>query len=120
MERKCVECNELLHGRSDKKFCSDACRNAYNNKIKSVNGSQVVRKINGILKKNRNILATLNPKGKTTLHKSKLMKKGFDFDYITNMYITKTGTVYYFCYDHGYLPLDHDFYMLVIRQSEIV
>jgi len=113
-----MECNERLHGRSDKKFCSDACRNTYNNKLKSVNESKFVRKINGILKKNRNILAALNPKGKTTLHKSTLMKKGFDFGYITHMYTTKTGTVYYFCYDHGYLPLDHDFYMLVIRRSE--
>ena len=37
MEKRCLECNDVLHGRSDKKFCSDACRNTYNNKKKSIN-----------------------------------------------------------------------------------
>jgi len=113
MEKSCLECSELLHGRSDKKFCSDACRNAYNNKIKSTGDNLYVRKINGILKRNRNIMVGLNPEGKVKLHKSKLVKNGFDFGYYTNTYTTKAGTVYFFCYDQGYLPLDNDFYMLV-------
>jgi hypothetical protein len=95
MEKKCLECSDLLHGRTDKKFCSDACRNTYNNKLKSVAGSQYVRKINGILKRNRNIMAELNPEGKIRIHKSRLLKKSFDFGFITNLYTTKTGTVYY-------------------------
>jgi len=118
MESKCMECGDVLHGRTDKKFCSDACRNTYNNRLKSVAGNQYVRKINGILKKNRNIMADLNPAGKTRMHRSRLIKKGFDFGYVTNLYTTKTGTVYYFCYDQGYLPLDNDFYMLVSRKVE--
>ena len=32
-ERKCLECGTVLKGRSDKKFCSDYCRNTYNNKV---------------------------------------------------------------------------------------
>jgi hypothetical protein len=118
MERTCKECGEILHGRTDKKFCSDACRNTYNNKLKCVAGSQFVRKTNGILQKNRNILSGLNPDGKTRVHKTRLLKKGFDFGFITNIYTTKAGTVYYFCYDQGYLPLDNDFYMLVSRKEE--
>ena len=118
MERRCLECNDVLHGRTDKKFCSDACRNTYNNKLKSVAGSQYVRKVNGILSKNRNIMADLNPEGKTRVHKSRLTKRGFDFGFVTNLYTTKTGTVYYLCYDEGYLPLGNDFYMLVSRKKE--
>jgi hypothetical protein len=117
MEKRCLECNEVLHGRSDKKFCSDACRNTYNNKLKSVAGSLYVRKVNGILKRNRNIMAELNPDGKVSIHKSRLIKKGFDFGFMTNQYTTKTGTVYYFCYDQGYRLLDNDFYMLVSRNE---
>lgn len=117
MERKCIECNEILHGRSDKKFCSDACRNTYNNRLKSTTDNQYVRKINGILKKNRNILVELNPEGKTRLHKSRLEKKGYDFDFFTNTYTTKAGATYYFCYDQGYLLLDNDFIMLVRRYN---
>lgn len=118
MEKRCLECNDLLHGRSDKKFCSDACRNTYNNKLKSASGSSFVRKVNGILNKNRNIMAALNPEGKIRIHKSKLLKRGFDFGFVTNLYTTKAGSVYYFCYDQGYLPLENDFYMLVSRRVD--
>jgi hypothetical protein len=107
----------VLHGRSDKKFCSDACRNTYNNKKKSGAGSSFVRRINGILQRNRNIMSEMNPDGKTKVHKARLIKKGFDFGFITNIYTTKAGTVYYFCYDQGYLPLDNEFYMLVSRKT---
>ena len=117
MEKRCLECNDVLHGRTDKKFCSDACRNTYNNKKKSIAGNSYVRKVNGILCRNRNIMAELNPEGKSRVHKARLSKKGFDFDFVTNLYTTKAGTVYFFCYDQGYLPLDHDFYMLVSRNT---
>ena len=117
MEKRCLECNDVLHGRTDKKFCSDGCRNTYNNKKKSIAGNSYVRKVNGILCRNRNIMAELNPVGKSKVHRARLSKRGFDFGYVTNLYTTKTGTVYYFCYDQGYLPLDHDFYMLVSRNT---
>jgi len=118
MEKRCLECNELLHGRTDKKFCSDSCRNTYNNKKKSNAGNPYVRKINGILIKNRNIMAELNPDGKTSVHRAKLMNRGFDFGFVTNLYTTRSGAVYYFCYDQGYLPLERDYFMLVCRKQE--
>jgi hypothetical protein len=83
-----------------------------------VEGNQYIRKINGILKKNRNIMAGLNPEGKTRLHKSRLLKKGFDFGFVTSLYKTKAGTTYFFCYEQGYLPLDNDFYMLVRKTTD--
>jgi predicted nucleic acid-binding Zn ribbon protein len=117
MEKNCLECGDVLHGRTDKKFCSDACRNTYNNKKKSTAGIALVRRINGILIRNRNILATLNPGGKTSVHRVKLINSGFDFGFFTHHYTTKAGTVYYFCYDQGYLPLEHDYFMLVSRNT---
>jgi hypothetical protein len=48
--------------------------------------------------------------------RSKLIEKGFDFNYFTSIYTTKTGNVYYFVYDQGYLPLDGDYYALVKRE----
>ncbi|MBN1157956.1 MAG: hypothetical protein JXA61_01135 [Bacteroidales bacterium] len=117
MERKCLECGDPLHGRIDKKFCSDACRNTYHNRLKSSYGNNYIRRINGILMRNRNIMAGLNPQGKKSVHKSRLLKKGFDFTFFTSHYVTRTGTVYYFCYDQGYLPLENDFYMLVSRNT---
>lgn len=113
-EKTCPECNKPIFGRADKKFCSDMCRNSFNNKQ---NGSvnNMVRRVNGILKKNRRILEELNPKGKIKVQRSKLIANGFDFDYHTNTYKTKEGSVYFFCYEHGYLPLENDFCLLVKR-----
>ena len=47
-KRRCLECNEEIIGRSDKKFCDDQCRNAYNNK-KGSEKIMIVKKINKIL-----------------------------------------------------------------------
>ena len=32
-KRNCLECKDPVKGRIDKKFCSDYCRNAYNNSV---------------------------------------------------------------------------------------
>ena len=115
--KKCLDCGEPIKGRADKKFCSDLCRNNYNNKLNSDSVS-LVRNINNTLRKNRRIMEEMNPEGKTKTHKSKLLEKGFDFNYYTNIYKTQKGAVYYFCYDQGYLALDNDVYFLVHRRDE--
>lgn len=59
----------------------------------------------------------LNPFGKTKVPKKKLVDKGFNFNYFTSIYRTKTGNTYYFCYEQGYLPLEDDFYALVKNEK---
>ncbi len=76
-------------------------------------GKNLIRNINNRLRKNWRILEELNPNGKCTISKNKLDIKGFDFNYITEIYTTKAGKVYYFCYDQGYSVLENDLYMLV-------
>lgn len=114
MQRSCLECGEKIVGRTDKKFCSDYCRNAYNNNINK-DTNNLVRNINNSLRRNYRILGELNPTDKTKTSKTKLLAKGFNFEYFTSIYTTKAGTVYYFVYDQGYLPLEGDFYALVKR-----
>jgi len=113
-KRKCLECKEVIIGRSDKKFCSDQCRNVFNNKMNS-DPTNLVRNINNILRKNRRILQELNPKDKARVHKDKMLEKGFNFNYFTSIYKTQKGATYFFCYEYGYLPLDDNFYFLVIN-----
>jgi hypothetical protein len=48
-----------------------------------------------------------------------LISMGFNFRFFTNVYKTKQGNVYYFCYDHGYLPIDNDYFALVIREEYV-
>ncbi|MCG9791813.1 hypothetical protein [Flavobacterium algicola] len=110
--KNCLECGEKIIGREDKKFCSDGCRNAYNNKINK-DSNNYMRNINNKLRKNYRILSSLNKDGKSKTTKSKLLSLGFDFDYFTNILNTKTGNTYYFLYDQGYLLLENDFFMLV-------
>ena len=114
----CTHCEKILKGRSDKKFCDDYCRAAYNNDLKGP-ANNLVRNINNALGKNRRILQTYLKEEtemcKTT--KDKLLEKGFQFKYITHTYLNKKGNTYYFCYDLGYLPLDNDWFLLVKRSE---
>lgn len=112
----CLECENPVFGRVDKKFCSDACRNAYNNRANS-STTKLMRQINKTLVKNRRILMELNPNGKKKTHRDRLLKKGFDFDFFTNSYTTKAGDTYHFCYEQGYLELDEGYVLLVERNE---
>ena len=113
-KRSCPECGDPLIGRSDKKYCSDACRNSYNNRMNS-DSRNLVRNINNKLRKNYRILERINPNEKTKTTRAKMLDAGFDFNYFTSIYTTKAGTVYYFVYNQGYLPLEGDYYAVVKR-----
>ncbi|MGB5818472.1 MAG: hypothetical protein WBG90_03235 [Saonia sp.] len=116
MQKTCLECGEKITGRVDKKFCSDYCRNSYNNKINK-DSKNLIRNINNRLRKNYRVLDSFTLRdNKTKTTKNRLLDKGFDFDYFTNLYTTQKGTVYYFVYDLGYLPLENDYYMIVKRE----
>lgn len=114
---KCLECKKAINGRSDKKFCDDGCRNTFNNRVNSINNLNI-NKINGILRKNRKIIQSLLPNDETTNVSEKTMRiLGFNFDYITNIYTTKTGSVYHFCYEFGYLAVENNRFMLVKKKE---
>ncbi len=114
--KNCIECGEKFSGREDKKFCSDGCRNAYNNKINK-DSTNYMRNINNKLRKNYRILSELNVEGKTKTSRVKLIAKGFDFEFFTNILHTKTGNTYYFLYDQGYMGLENEYYILVKKDT---
>jgi len=116
-KRFCLDCGEPLRGRADQKYCNDSCRNSYNNKKLGEN-TNLMRQINRILKMNHHILRELNPDEKATVLKSVLEKNGFNFRYHTSIYITKTGRVYYFCYDQGYAELEPGKYVIVHNEEK--
>ncbi len=75
-----------------------------------------MRNVNNKLRKNYRILSELNVDGKSKATREKMINKGFDFDFFTNILHTKTGNTYYFLYDQGYRSLDNDYYMLVKKE----
>ena len=120
METKlCLDCELRIIGRADKKFCSDACRNNYNNKLNS-DTNAFMRNVNNLLRKNRRILQELidTKQKKRNALANKLISQGFNFDYYTHVLNTKTGNTYFFCYEYGYRKLENNHYLLVKKQSD--
>ncbi len=116
--KHCLACNKPIRGRTDKKFCDDYCRNAFNNQLKA-GSNNFIRNINNALRKNRRILEELlSPKEPVTkVSRDKLLQLGFQFRYQTHLYTNQKGSNYHFCYEYGYLPLENNWY-LVVKQKE--
>jgi len=112
--KTCLECGDPIKGRTDKKFCSDHCRTAFNNRL-NCKQTNYVRSVDHLLRKNRRILTSLNSTGKTKVKGVQLIEKGFDFSYFTNIHKTKDGGIYYYCYEQGYRPLEKECFLLVVK-----
>ena len=61
-----------------------------------------IRAVNKKLLKNRGILRSINPSGRTSVPKSYLDELGFDFNCFTGIYKTKKGRLYYLVYDQAF------------------
>ncbi len=118
MENKtCPECGRTIIGRLDKKFCSDLCRHSFNNRSRAETGVYI-KNVNSILRKNRDVLINLITGETTKVSKNKMYDRGFNFNFLTSLYTTKKGSVYFYCYEYGYLPIDNDYYLLVKRKVD--
>lgn len=115
--KKCLYCNEVFSGRSDKKFCDKQCRNAYNYQS-SQSTESYIRQINKQLRTNRSALRRACPEGKATIRKEFLKSLGMDFKHLTHTWKSKGGNLYYFCYDYGYTPSVDVEKVLIIQQQD--
>lgn len=112
----CLACEERIIGRSDKKFCSDSCRNTFNYQQNSLS-TNYIRNITYILKRNRRILASLCKKNTAKTSKIKLLSKGFSFEYFTHLRITQKKQTYTFNFDYGYLELEPNLFLIVLDSN---
>jgi len=117
-KKYCLECNTEIKGRIDKRFCNDYCRNVYHNK-QNRDVTNYMRRVNNILRKNRRLLAKFNPERKTKIQKTRLMEEGYNFAYHTNVYTTKKGGTYFYCYDLGYIEHEDGWLTLVIKKDYV-
>ncbi len=117
IKKSCLACGEAVQGRADKKFCGDDCRANYNNS-RNRDKNNLMRRINRILRQNRRILQEYYELGKTEVHKNKLMDRGFQFSYFTNIYYNQSGQVCNFCYEKGLVKIDDDYYNIIQQNDQ--
>jgi len=101
--KQCLNCNEELEGRVDKKFCNSYCKSAYHYESNKQKESSFFVQVDKQLRKNRRILKEYNKSGLSTIRKEKLIQTGFNPNYFTHYWKNKKGEVYLFCYEYGFL-----------------
>lgn len=113
MQRFCLNCGQVIRGRSDKKFCDDHCRTQFNNRLNR-DENNYMRRINNTLKRNRRIMEEFIParEGEIKLPGHVLGEEGFNFQYHTHTAISNNGNTSFFCYEFGYHQLEDGYYML--------
>ncbi len=104
--KSCLQCTKPLVGRADKKFCDAYCRNSYNNQHKAAD-EQYIQLVNVQIRRNRRILKSLCPEGKSTVRKEVLDRMNYDYRYFSSIFKSKFGT-YYLAYDYGFSPTIDD------------
>ena len=101
MEKLCLDCGAKLLGRSDKKFCSDQCRNNYNNRLNR-DQNNYVRNVHAQLRRNRRILSGLYEDGHHRIHRDALVAQGYNFTFFTHLVETKEGLQWSYCFEYGF------------------
>jgi predicted nucleic acid-binding Zn ribbon protein len=74
--QRCKVCGKAFAGRTDKRFCSERCKNIFNNSRYS-NERKVLRSFNSALAVNYFLLKQVALEGHTECLKSVLLRKGF-------------------------------------------
>ncbi len=102
MERICLDCGAKLLGRSDKKFCSDQCRNNYNNRINR-DQNNYVRNVHAQLRRNRKIMSDMLEDGHHRIHRDALFALGYNFTFFTHLVETTDGVRWSYCFEYGFM-----------------
>lgn len=106
--KTCMLCEKPLLGRTDKKYCSDFCRNTYNNKVNR-QSKLAMQTAQSILSRNRRILREVLGESKITqIHTSVLLSKGYHFDYLTCIRKSKRGEEHKYCYEFNIREITPD------------
>lgn len=112
--RTCLVCPTPISGNDNKKFCSDKCKNAYNNSRRKQETGQIGRVIS-ILKNNRRTMETLlDGKSVTNVKEQAMLDSGFVFRYHTHTRVNQGDQKeYLFCFEYGYHRKDNGWCTLV-------
>jgi len=101
----CRFCGEQMKGRSDKRFCNNACRVTFHN-VRNESKRNMIKAVNKVLLKNYQILKLYWDVGERDVSRYVLVQSGFNFNYFTSIQKLDSGASYCFCYDIGFSSLD--------------
>lgn len=116
-KRKCKVCDQPVVGRTDKVFCSTACKNEYHVNLRRQT-AEAVRRTDKILHRNRSILLEIMGSNirQKKVTKGTLDKKKFNYDYLTGYHINNQGKTYHIVYDYAWMKFS-DGEVLIIKRS---
>jgi hypothetical protein len=101
LSRHCQDCGSIISGRTDKKFCDDACRTSYNNRRRQEE-SAGVRRTDAILRRNRKILQFYaESRAEARLCREHLLASGFRPDFVTRIAADPAGGLIRYYYEFG-------------------
>lgn len=97
----CLECGDrIVYGRSDRKFCCDACKNRFHNR-RSSSSRHYRQKIHSALERNYFILDSLRRTSLRNIPMSDMENMGFSREYFTS-YSRQSSRETFMCYDIEY------------------
>ena len=98
MQKTCLTCSKKLTGRSDKKYCNDACKNEFHNQ-QSVRTPAIEKLQLTTARKNRNILSQFEASGKAEIERAELELCGFSFEGLTGVKFLDQENFLLCCFD---------------------
>lgn len=116
--RHCRLCKAPFSGRTDKIFCTIACKNEYHVRLRRATAYSV-RETDKILHRNRSILLEIMGKNKTQKKVNRLVleKKKFRFNYLTAYQLNSRGKTYHYVYDFAWMSFS-DQEILITRKKQ--
>ena len=115
--KKCENCDTEFRGRSDKRFCSTACKNNFNYQLRK-HTKDITKDIDKILHRNRIILDTImgEKRKKMKMDRLELEKMGFSFKYITGIYKNRENKLYHYVYDFAWMEFSTQEILIVKKK----
>ena len=103
LQHECLYCKNELKGRTDKKYCNLHCKSAHQYQKSKEQPERLFTKVDNQLRLNRKILKEYNKAGKAVVRQEVLNALGFNPKFFTHYWKNKTGDVYLFVYEYGFL-----------------
>jgi hypothetical protein len=112
--RRCKLCKKKVVGRSDKIFCSVACKSKYHRRLRNAT-EKVTVQIDAILHRNRSILLEILGKRRLQVKVNRIIleKKKFHYKYHTHFHINSKGKTYFYLYDIAWMSFSTDTILIV-------